>query len=83
MFEWKKKKEEERNLLQDDGRGGLLLDPQARAHVFVHHVADADGRDDLHEIGEDATVKSEEAVLLQDLLHHAAHRQLLRALEGS
>ena len=51
----------------------LLLDPQTRPHVLVHHVADADGWDDLHEVGQDPAVESEEALLLHDLLHHPIH----------
>lgn len=54
----------------------LLLNTQARPHVLVHHVADADGRYDFHEIGYDAAVQSKEAFLFQNLLHHQVHGQL-------
>lgn len=55
----------------------LLLNTQARSHVLIHHVADADRWDDLHEIGQDATVKSKEALFFHNLLHHQVHGLLL------
>ena len=61
----------------------LLLDPQTGPHVLVDHVADADGRDDLHEVGQDAAVETEEALLLHDLLHHPVHGHLLGTFHRS
>lgn len=61
----------------------LLLNTQTRPHVLVHHVANADGWYDFHEIGQDAAVKSKETLLFHNLLHHQIHRQLLWALNRS
>lgn len=55
----------------------LLLNAQSRPHVLVHNIADAHGRDDLHEVGQDASIESKKALFFQDLLHHQVHRQLL------
>lgn len=61
----------------------LLLNAQSGPHVLIHDIADAHGWYDLHEVGQDASIESEKALLLQDPLHHQVHRQLLRALQGS
>lgn len=42
-----------------DGLGASLPSHSQRLlHVFVHHIADADGREHLHEVWGDASVKS-------------------------
>lgn len=59
------------------GLSFLLLNTQARAHVLIHYITNADSRYDLHEIGQDATVKSKEAFVFHNPLHHLAHGHLL------
>ena len=48
-------------------------------HVLIHHVADADGRDDFEEVGGQASVEPRRALGLQDLLEETRHCHLLVA----
>lgn len=47
--------------------------------MLVHHVADADCRDDFEEVGGQASVEPCGALVLQDLPEQTRHRHLLAA----
>jgi len=44
--------------------------------VFVHHVADAHGGDDLHEVGRQAPVEAQGSLRVHDVPEQAAHGHL-------
>lgn len=52
-------------------------DSQAVLHVLVNHVADADGRNDFHEVWQDAPVKSKKAIFGYNFFHQTSHRGLV------
>lgn len=54
--------------------------PELRLQLLVHHVADADGGDDLEEVWRQAPVEARRALSLHDLLEEARHGNLRTAL---
>lgn len=51
-----------------------------RLQLLVHHVADADGGDDLEEVWRQAPVEPRRALRLHDLPEEARHGNLRAAL---
>ena len=45
--------------------------------MFVHHVGDADGRDDLEEVGRESSVQPRQALVEHDVFELAQHGQSL------
>lgn len=52
------------------------VDAERPARVLVHHVRDRHGRDHFDEVGRDAAVQPTDALALDYLAEHAAHRAL-------
>lgn len=52
-------------------------DPQAVFHVLVNHVADADSRNNFHEVWQDAPVKSKKAIFGYNFFQQTSHRGLV------
>lgn len=48
---------------------------QTSLHVFIHHIADADSRDDFHKVGQNATVEAKKAFFSQNPLGQLSHGQ--------
>lgn len=60
------------------GGGGSSprLHPKRGLDVLIHHIADADGWDDLEEVGGQAAVEASGALRLEDLFEEPRHRGL-------
>lgn len=56
------------------------LHSELRLQLLVHHVADADGGDDLEEVWRQAPVEPRRALRLHDLPEEARHGNLRAAL---
>lgn len=54
-----------------------MRDSQARLHVLINHIADADSWNDFHEVWQDAPVESKETIFGYNLLQQATHGNLL------
>lgn len=61
----------------------LWLDTQCDLKVLVDHVADADGRNDLHEVGCQASVESHGPFGPDDVSEQACHVHLRASFQGS
>lgn len=55
-----------------------LWDTQRCFCVLVHYIADADSWNDLHEVGKDPPIETENAFVHHNALNQWAHRRLLR-----
>lgn len=51
--------------------------PQAGFHVFVNHVANADSRNDFHEVWQDATVEPKETIFGYNRPQQGTHGGLI------
>ncbi|TNN52428.1 hypothetical protein EYF80_037388 [Liparis tanakae] len=73
----------EESLVTLKGRVSERLYPELCLQALVHHVADADGRHDLEEVGGEAPVEAPRALGPQDLPEEAGHRHLRGAGDRS
>lgn len=61
----------------------LRLHSQCNLEVLVHHVADAHRRNDLHEVGGQASVKSQRPLSPNDVPEQPCHAHLRTSLQRS
>lgn len=54
----------------------LIFDPEHLLHVFIHHVGDADSRDDFEEVRSDSPVESGDSLMTHDVSELSQHGEL-------